>query len=59
VKKKSFLLAFLGTILAAGLTFGVSPAMAVPAVDQTQSGLTGSTVQVEHSIDGSGSPLSI
>ena len=58
MKKKSFLLALLGTILAAGLTFGVSPAMAVPAVDQIQSGLTGSTAQSSASIDGAGAPLS-
>jgi len=58
VKKKSFLLALLGATVAAGLTFGVSPAMAVPAVDQIQSGLTGSTVQSEHSIDGNATTIS-
>ena len=53
MKKKSFLLALLGSILAAGLAFGVSPAMAVPAVDQTQSGLTGFGVQASLLTDGS------
>ena len=54
MKKKVFALVGLGAIVTAGLVFGVSPAMAVPAVDQTQSGLTGSTIQASLLTDGSG-----
>ena len=53
-KKKFTLLVLLGSIVAAGLTFGVSPVMAAPVVDQTQSGLTGSTAQASLTTDGAG-----